>query len=243
MKILSITRVAIYLLYDRFRDWLPLFSRQGCESDYRHKQGNKMSIWDLDKLYLFIAFVIPGFISIKAYEVVIPGRIGDSSKQIVDAVAYSCLNYALLLWPIMAIEASSIKEQHPNWYAAFYLFVLFIAPIIWVLIWKAIRTTRFFQRNAPHPTLKPWDYVFSKRKPYWVKITLNDGTRIAGKYGTKSFASSAPAPEQLYLEETWLLNEKGGFDRAKRQTAGTIVLSGDISYIELLDFYPEQDNG
>ncbi len=192
-----------------------------------------MDIWEIDKLALFLAFVIPGFISIKVYQLAFPGTERATSDQLIDAIAYSSINYALLIIPIISIESGNLQESYRFLYYLFYVFVLFIAPIIWVLIWKHLRTRDFFQRNAPHPTAKPWDYVFAQRKPYWVKVTLKDGAIIAGRYADKSFASSAPAPEQIYLEETWVLNDKGGFERAKNDTAGVIILSDDISHIEL----------
>ena len=192
-----------------------------------------MDIWEIDKLILFIAFVIPGFISIKAYQLLFPSVTVSTSDQLIDAVAYSSINYALLIFPILGVENSLLKEAHPALYNIFYIFVLFLAPIIWVLIWRFLRTREFFQRNAPHPTAKPWDYVFLQRNPYWVKIHLKDGTIIAGRYAEKSFASSAPAEEQIYLEETWVINDKGGFERPKNNTAGVIVLSSEISHIEL----------
>lgn len=192
-----------------------------------------MNIWDIDKLALFIAFVIPGFISIKAYQLAFPGTDRATSVQLIDAVAYSSINYALLIFPIISIESGNLRDTCKFLYYLFYVFVLFLAPIIWVLIWKYLRTRDFFQRNAPHPTAKPWDYVFAQRKPYWIKVTLKDGTVIAGRYADKSFASSAPAPEQIYLEETWVLNDKGGFERAKNNTEGVIILSSEISHIEL----------
>jgi hypothetical protein len=192
-----------------------------------------MDIWDIDKLALFIAFVIPGFISIKAYQLAFPGAERATSEQIVDAIAYSSINYALLILPIISVESGSLKETCKIFYYLFYVLVLFIAPIIWVVIWRYLRTRDFFQRNAPHPTAKPWDYVFAQRKSYWVKVTLKNGTIIAGRYADKSFASSAPASEQIYLEETWVLNENGGFERAKNNTAGVIILSSEISHIEL----------
>lgn len=192
-----------------------------------------MDIWEIDKLALFLAFVIPGFISIKAYQLAFPGTERATSDQLIDAIAYSSINYALLIFPIISIESGELQESCKFLYYLFYVFVLFVAPIIWVFIWKYLRTRDFFQRNAPHPTAKPWDYVFSQRKPYWVKVTLKDGTIIAGRYADKSFASSAPAPEQIYLEETWMLNDKGAFERAKNSTAGVIVLSDEISHIEL----------
>lgn len=192
-----------------------------------------MDIWEIDKLALFIAFVIPGFISIKAYQLAFPGTERATSDQLIDAIAYSSINYALLIFPIIYIESGTLKETCRFLYYLFYIFVLFIAPIIWVLIWKHLRTRDFFQRNAPHPTAKAWDYVFAQRKSYWVKVTLKDGTIIAGRYADKSFASSAPAPEQIYLEETWVLNDNGGFERAINNTAGVIILSSEISHIEL----------
>ena len=195
-----------------------------------------MKIWELDQLYLFIMFVVPGFVSLKTYELLFPSQYKDSSKQIVDAIAYSCLNYAFLFYWILKVEKSGIAKIHENLYFFFYFFVLFIFPVILVFIWKWLRTTNFVQKNAPHPTEKPWDYVFSQRKKYWVKVVLNDATVIGGLYSSKSFASSSPAPEQIYLEETWIVNESGGLEREKNRTAGVIILSSEIAYIEFIEY-------
>ena len=192
-----------------------------------------MSIWEQDKLLLFIAFVIPGFVSLKAYELFFPSQRTESAKQIVEAVTYSCINYALLFWLIAFVERSSIKASSSFLYFLFYVFVLFVAPIIWVWLWKKIRTSESFQNNAPHPIQKPWDYVFGKRIPYWVIVTLKDGTKIAGSYDSNSFSSNAPAEEQLYLEEAWVLNEDGGFERPRESTEGIIILSSEMVSIEL----------
>jgi Family of unknown function (DUF6338) len=194
-----------------------------------------MDIWDLNKLTIFIAFVIPGFISIKCYELFFPSA-KDASDKLIDAVSYSSINYALLILPIITIEKSSIKTICPLTYYIFYIFVFFIAPIMWVIVWKYLRTSQFFQKNIPHPTQKPWDYVFAQKKPYWVKVVLKDGTVVAGLYAYKSFVSSSPAQEQIYLEQTWIINDNGGFERAKNDTAGVIILTNEISHIELRNY-------
>lgn len=199
-----------------------------------------MDIWDIDKLFLFIAFVVPGFISIKAYQLFFPGEKHKSSEQIVDAIAYSSINYAILFWAIILVEDSKLRENYPSWYFLFYTFVLLIAPIIWVWLWAIIRKTDFLQNNAPHPTSKAWDFVFAQRKQYWVKVTLKNGEMIGGLFSTKSFASSAPAEEQIYLEEAWILNKEGGFERMKNDSAGVIILSSEISHMEFRKY--EQEN-
>ncbi|MDU9049713.1 MAG: DUF6338 family protein [Candidatus Electrothrix sp. Rat3] len=195
-----------------------------------------MNIWDIDKLFLFIAFVIPGFISIKTYEILIPTESKDSSKQILDAIAYSCINYALLMWLILEVEQSTLNTTHPFLYKIFYTLVLFVFPIIWVLMWRWVRGWKFLQERLPHPTVKPWDYVFCQKQWYWIIVTLKNGDKIAGKYGGKSFTSSNPAPEQIYFEEAWVLNDDGGFDRPRRGTAGIIILSEEILTVELFEY-------
>jgi hypothetical protein len=42
--------------------------------------------------------------------------------------------------------------------------------------------------------------------------------------------------EQIYLEEVWLLNDKGGFDRPKNETEGIIIMSSEISYVEFFKY-------
>jgi hypothetical protein len=201
-----------------------------------------MNIWEADKLVLFIAFVIPGFISIKTYELLYPGVQRDSSKQLVDAVAYSCVNYSLLIWPIMAVEASDWKNGDPDLYVMFYMFVLVGSPVTLSLMWKFIRTRKVFQKTVAHPILKPWDYVFSQRQRYWVKVTLRNGTKLGGRYAEKSFASSAPADEQIYMEESWVVNDKGGLDRPKNRTAGVLVASSEIAFIEFMKYEEDGHN-
>ncbi len=193
-----------------------------------------MNIWEIDKLLLFILFVIPGFISLKVYELLIPGKEKDSSKQIIDAITYSCMNYAFLLIPIISIN--NIKDISPVLYYLFYLIVFFFAPISWVIVWKWLRTKEIFQKVAPHPTVKPWDFVFSQRKSFWVKITLIDGKIVGGKYSEESFTSSSPSNEQIFLQESWVMNKNGGFERAKNNTNGIIIMENQISYIEFSQY-------
>ncbi len=199
-----------------------------------------MNIWEADKLILFVAFVIPGFISIKIYELLIPSQDKDSSKQMLDAITYSCVNYGILFIPIAWIESSDVYQNHSIIYKLFYFFTLFIFPIIWVVFWKKIRSWEVFQNSAPHPTRKPWDYVFSKRKWHWVIITLTNGEKIGGKYANNSFSSSAPAKEQVYLEEAWVLNNDGGFERPRNNTEGIIIVSDEISTVELFEYDQNQ---
>lgn len=204
-----------------------------------------MDIWDVDKLILFIAFVVPGFISLKTYALLQPADFKDTSQQLVDAVAYSSINYALLIAPIYAVEYLNLKQSHPFWYVIFYVIVLLIAPIVWAKAFLWLRKTEFLQKTMAHPTGKPWDFVFSQKRPYWVIATLIDGRQVAGLFHAKSFASSSPSSEQIYLQEAWVLNDDGGFERAREKSAGIIILAKEIATIELfhIEVQEEIENG
>lgn len=198
-----------------------------------------MNVWSLDSIFIFIAFVIPGFVALKAYELFLPAPQRPSSGKVLDAITYSCALYAIAGAPLYWMLASQSVTSSPRLFITVLVFVLFIIPVLASYLWSHIRKSRFLQDIAPHPTLKPWDYVFSQRKPYWVKIYTTDDHIYAGKFGGRSFASSAPAEEEIFLEESWIVNPKGGLERPKNDTAGVIVLKGQIRAVELLNLYSD----
>ena len=203
-----------------------------------------MDIWDANKLVLFIAFVVPGFISLKTYALLFPSTPKDSAQQLIDAVAYSSINYALLLLPIYEVEVHAVRTSYPNLYVAFYVFVLLGAPVLWAVLLRWLRFTQFIQSALPHPTGKPWDFVFGQRKRLWVVVALKDGKRIGGLYDSKSFASSAPNPEQIYLQESWELNGDGGLERVRTDSAGIMILTSDIVSLEFFNVKDgDEDDG
>jgi hypothetical protein len=97
-----------------------------------------MDIWDANKLLLFIGFVIPWFVTLKTYDLLLPSTQQDSAKRLVDAIAYSCINNALLLWPLFLVETSRLRSIHPVAYGAFYAFALLIAPALWGTYFQTI---------------------------------------------------------------------------------------------------------
>ncbi len=195
-----------------------------------------MEILESSKLFLFIIFAIPGFISIKTYSLLCPNQDKDSTKLIIDAITYSCLNYALLGPLIYMMLFSNKWEFICSFFTfLFYSFVMIIFPAFLAWIWLKLRNIEFFKKNAPHPTLRAWDYVFNQRKAYFVIVTLSDGTKLAGEYAEGSFTSSYPEDPQIYLIKTWVVNSDGGFERQREQSEGILILAKDIQSIEFFE--------
>ena len=107
-----------------------------------------MSIWEVDKLLIFIGFVIPGFISIKVFDLLHPSESIDSTKKVIEAVTYSCFNYALLFIPMYFTETMEVKNNSPILYGLFYLFVLLIFPVLISFAISKIRQCDFVQKKS-----------------------------------------------------------------------------------------------
>ena len=67
---------------------------------------------------------------------------------------------------------------------------------------------------------------------------MNNGKQLGGSYGANSFASSYPHEEQVYIDEEWIINGDGGFERAVEQSAGIIIFLKDA---ESVMFYHSGD--
>lgn len=198
-----------------------------------------MDIWNTDKLTLFIAFVVPGCISLKTYSLIFLRTSKEGGQQIVDAITYSCVNYAMLALPIYWVVRCNLKQNYLGLYVTFYVCSIIFMPAAWIFLLKRLRQTQIAQRYLPHPTSRPWDFVFSKRESYWLIVTLKNGETFAGLFGPNSFVTSTPEPEQIYLEEVWHINKHKGFDEPKKATAGMLLAGSDLQTIEFFKYGEE----
>lgn len=193
-----------------------------------------MDILEKGKLFLFVLFIMPGFISMRVYRLFHPSADSDTSKVLIDVVSYSCINFSLLLIPIYLIEINNIFINHPYLYYLFYLFVLIIIPVLLPIILLKIRSCERVKRVLPHPIGRSWDYFFSTRQCCWVLVTLKNGKKYGGYYGSESFSSNSPEPEQIYLEKHWALDDDGDFDHELTDTLGIIILTNEIESVEFI---------
>ncbi len=192
-----------------------------------------MNPFTSETLRMILLFFVPGFISMKIYDLYFPSARRDFSKSILEAVSFSLFNFAILYWAIVNINTDDFGIQHPILYYIFFFLIVFVAPILWTQLYRKFLSTQFMRNRIIHPVDKPWDYVFGQKQAYWVIAHLKDGRKIGGRYDTRSFASSYPAPEQIYLEEVWYLDETGKFIYKIDRTKGIIISASEFLSIEL----------
>lgn len=193
-----------------------------------------MEIFNFDKYVFFAVLFLPGFISIKVYDLLIANERRDFSKSLFEVIAYSTLNFALLSWLIWPLLTANVYTLHPVWLGLAALFILLIFPAIWPVLYIKLIQSRWLAQYIVDPVRRPWDWFFNQQQPVWVIVTLTDGRKIGGLFAENSYASSFPLPEQIYLEEIWRLDENGQFIEAIKGTKGVIIIGKDISTVEFL---------
>lgn len=191
----------------------------------------------------FVVLFVPGFISVKVYDLLVPTGRRNFSESVYEVVSYSVLHFAGLSWAIVllygyrgALSAVSI--------AACAFAMLFIIPCMWPILILRLRTRKWIARHTIHPVEKPWDYFFlTHRQPVWVIVHLKDGRKIGGRFDQQSHASSSPADEQIYLEEVWTLDECGAFGKLVERSKGIVILRDEILAVEFFQDEPEPGKG
>jgi len=191
-----------------------------------------MDIWQIDKVVLFLVLLIPGFISIKVYNLLVPSARKNFSESLFEVIGYSCLNFAALSWLIILIHSGNFYTKYKVSYFMLLFLIIFIIPVLWPFLFLKLSSWSSIAKHIIHPIQKPWDYVFGKREAFWVIVHLKDGRKIGGRFDINSFASSYPAEEQIYLEEVWRLDENGGFIEPIERSKGILVLSKEILLVE-----------
>ncbi len=189
-------------------------------------------------LILFLVFVVPGFVAIKAHDLMIPAPRRNLSESIIEVVSYSMINLALLFWAIILLHRNSFPEKHPFWYFAGMFAILFLCPVLLAVASRYVRQSKLLGRFLLHPAPTAWDHFFAKREHLWVLCHLKDGRMVGGIYSGESSVSSYPHPQDIYIEEMWKTDEQGRFTNPVPQTRGLLVRAEECRFIEF--FRPEE---
>lgn len=118
--------------------------------------------------------------------------------------------------------------------AAFMVFALVIPWMVarvryWLVSSEAYKTaatqllTKLHLRRPYDPTPSAWDFAFGKGEVGWVRVQLEGGRWLGGYFGGESYASSFPNPQELFVEEGWVINDDGTFTDISHAPNGMII--------------------
>jgi hypothetical protein len=208
-------------------------------------------IWSADKLFLFLAFFLPGFISYQIYGLFVAVDDRDPIKQLPAIVGYSAIHYAFFAWVLLVIPQGVARA------IAAYLIVL-VLPIFWppvILLmrdwqrWSMIFFRPYTLRGSRGPKIQilngssiikamlkpeamPWDRTLTPEGRY-VRIRLKSGRYVGGYFGNESSVSTYPCDRQIYISHAYSFDSDGRFETPIERT-GVLIEGSEIETLETI---------
>lgn len=223
---------------------------------------NWQFISDNSTVFLFVVFVVPGFIVVFVRSQFITGRNPAYPAGFLSYLTTSTVYWAILIFLIAPIAkyVFAVMQWYGLWWDGFtycfysikyfgaFILVVLLPAVIGVCFgynWKKgwIRSLLVKLRlNPVHPTPSAWDWTFEDLGEQFILVALRDGTYIGGLVGADSFVSSDPTERDIYIQQIYNIDDS---DNWKPMDHGILIAAGEISTIE---FWPivnseERTNG
>jgi hypothetical protein len=199
-----------------------------------------MKLESLSDLSLILAVLVPGFVYNAVILKFVPLRQNNQKEfALLRFVTATALIFASCSWLIYLVQYNILFDPRSLWKALAWFFIIFLWPTgIAVVHARIIQQDglgglyRFLRLRPINPVPTGWDWIFGKLRPYFVIVTLNDGTQIPGYFGPSSLASSDPDHKDIFLEKVYTIPEGGGDWVEVERSAGIHIDGAQIAYIE-----------
>jgi hypothetical protein len=196
-----------------------------------------------------VLLLMPGYLLGAVYSRQVHGPpLPDRSFIAASAVGGIAVHFLAFDWTVDLARKVVADGFAPHAYAIAYwcVGVLLVLPVILGLIisWLSDRTSpRWVHRvmsalglATSIRTREAWNWVFRRqRSGTYVRVTTTENRHILGKFNTASFASSDATMRDIYIEELWLPDRDGWFDRPYPNTLGIWVSGSEIASIEFFE--------
>jgi hypothetical protein len=191
-------------------------------------------------LYFVIAIFVPGFIYAAVLSKFVP-RHESTLREFVLLRLFTAtaFNYAVCSPIIYLLVTDSIFVNKPAAQGIAWLAVIFVAPVLLALIAAGASQQGLLETFSRSLKLRPispiptgWDWIFGRTDPCYVLVTLRDGSKVAGYFGTQSMASSDRTCRDLYLEDAFVPLDEGPW----RQVEGSKGIYIEGSQIAVIEF-------
>lgn len=179
-----------------------------------------------------LLLVLPGFISIRVFELLVPARSTSTGREALEALSYGAVNFGIWLAPLL--YGFDWLRARPIRFGLVMFAVLVVSPALLAIGARILLAWSVVARWVRSPVPTAWDHFFGLRRAAWMRLRLKSGQVVGGFYGDRSFASSDTAGRDLYLELAWRLDPQDlSFVEPAERSLGVLVSRDELEYIEL----------
>jgi len=193
-----------------------------------------------DNIYVGLLLIIPGLIIVYIRSRFLTGKRPSHTDNILSYVVVSIIYYVVtspLIEPLLN-ERGPLPIRTLIWGL-----ILIVGPALlglflaaWVQKEWGGKSARLIGLSPVHVIPAAWDWRFSKLPAggLFVLVTLTEGSRVAGFFGSNSFASSDTSERDIYVEEEYDIDEDDVW-MPRPSKAGILISAKEIRHIEFFE--------
>ncbi len=200
-----------------------------------------MDFFKPEMLQWTAAVIVPGFVAMRVYDLLVPAARRDWSKSILDLLVYGGINFALWFWWTDGLVSAG--RAHRWWFGLAALGVLVFSPALLGALAVWARQWKVWRGRMLHPFPTAWDSFFSRGTECWVLVHLKDGSLVGGRFTESSFASAFPNDRDLYIREAWTIGDDGKFAERVLDSLGVWISAKDCELMEFFESPIEATHG
>ena len=193
-----------------------------------------------EDISFILAFLVPGFIALSVRSQFMTGNIpSHNGERFLSYVTVSVI-YGTLVSRL--VDPTLLTNS--GWV---YFGVVFGGPaVVGLLLGINIQRNLVrgllsrFRLFTVHALPTAWDWKFNRRAEQWVLVTLTDGTRFVGFYGSESFTASTPDERDMYIQWVYDIGDDGSWSVDVEQ--GVLIAAGEIRTIEFWPYSPQGED-
>jgi Family of unknown function (DUF6338) len=193
----------------------------------------------VEGFFAFAALIVPGFISLRVYEMRRGGEARKASEVLLDLVVYSLVTDVVAFAALSLVAVTVPAAFQPLVKPSVAAVVMLVVPAAVAFVFFELRRRMISTGLVRDATDKPWDRFFERAREFdgtiGAILTMRDGRKIGARLIDPSYTSSYPAAEQALFGEVWTIDpERATFVEAAPGSCGLLVDKADCQTIEFV---------
>ena len=118
-----------------------------------------------EQLPWLLVLVLPGFISIRVFELLVTTRRTSTGREALEALSYGAINFGI--WAVPVLHWLPWLQVRPLRFSLVAIAILIVSPTALALGARALLVSPYARKWVVHPVPTAWDYFFGLGRAAW----------------------------------------------------------------------------
>jgi Family of unknown function (DUF6338) len=191
----------------------------------------------IPQMLAFVLLVIPGFISLRVYDMLRGGEGRQAKDVLIDILIYGVASDGIVYATSVSFSSLVPGSTRSPWSTVMSVWLFLLVPIVLAAAGFELQRVMMRLGTFPDTLTTSWNHMMnriaSQRLDAGAIITLRDGRVVGARIGQSS--RSASTHEDLLLDEVWTIDERRAtLVEPSPRSFGVLISRADCETIEFV---------